>query len=94
MEVQEWIVKRPALDRRVRRRTEARPPALPSTVFGEPPHHGATHTLSLVIKSFSDGMEVHEPIVKRPALDRRRVERTEARPPALPSTVFREPPHQ
>jgi hypothetical protein len=39
--------------------------------------------------------EVHEWIVKRPALDRRRVERrTEARPPALPSTVFREPPHQ
>jgi hypothetical protein len=39
--------------------------------------------------------EVHERIVKRPALDRKRVERrTEARPPALPSTVFREPPHQ
>jgi hypothetical protein len=33
--------------------------------------------------------------VKRQALDRRRVERrTEARPPALPSTVFREPPHR
>jgi hypothetical protein len=40
-------------------------------------------------------MEVHEQIVKRPVLDRRRVaRRTEARPEALPSTVFREPPHQ
>jgi hypothetical protein len=40
-------------------------------------------------------MEVHERIVRRPALDRRRVERrTEVRSPALPSTVFREPPHQ
>jgi hypothetical protein len=40
-------------------------------------------------------MEVHERIVKRPALERRWVERrTEARPPALPSTVFRELPHQ
>jgi hypothetical protein len=39
-------------------------------------------------------MEVHKWTVKRLALDRRRVERrTEARPPALPSTVFREPPH-
>jgi hypothetical protein len=40
-------------------------------------------------------MEVHERIVKRPALDRRRVERRrEARPLAFPSAVFREPPHQ
>jgi hypothetical protein len=40
-------------------------------------------------------MEVHERIVKKPVLDTHRVERrTEARPPALPSTVFREPSHQ
>jgi hypothetical protein len=51
--------------------------------------------LNLVVRSFNDGIEVHERIVMRPALDRRRVERrTEARPPALPSIVFRDPPHQ
>jgi hypothetical protein len=54
------------------------------------PTSGVAHTWNLEIRSFGDGMEVHKRILRRPALDRRRVERrTEVRPPALPSTVLR-----